>query len=535
MRIHRVYAVLLAWACLCKSAIAASEPAHHVVLPATAPDTGPVPQVAVIGAGIGGAAATHFLTALNQQAFVTVFERAHSVGGRAKEMPYGSGPPQELGASIIHGSNKWVLSLAKEMGLELAEPGEGDGTMAVFDGEKVLLRQTGQPVLDLFRVLKRYGISPVRYGQLAKEAGRRFASIYAVQEAGGAFRTPEDMLAAMGLYNLTQMNALEHLKESLTGIWKPGAERFANELAGAVDRVNYNQAISTMNAMAALVSYLPAADPSLVSIQGGNSLLPLRLLEHAERDGRARVRLGAGVTEVTRLGDGRYQLNVTGDTGPPAVFDAVIIAAPLEGSGIRLSGLSPPPRVPPREFQRTVTTYVQGAVNITTFGKDLPQGASIFVTADSATKFSSISPKGPCLNTYSGQSGGGGGDGSWNSRRREGALHNSYGDSLSLTDAHSYGYSGSNLDGSLEGCSLFKVFSRGALSDSDLDSLFTNPRVVDRAPWRAYPKFSPPEKFSPFEFAPGLVYSNALENAASAMEVSAVAAKNSALLVAQYI
>jgi prenylcysteine oxidase / farnesylcysteine lyase len=39
----------------------------------------------------------------------------------------------------------------------------------------------------------------------------------------------------------------------------------------------------------------------------------------------------------------------------------------------------------------------------------------------------------------------------------------------------------------------------------------------------------------PFKLAEGLFYNNAWENAASAMEMSAIAGKNSALLVQQYL
>lgn len=53
--------------------------------------------------------------------------------------------------------------------------------------------------------------------------------------------------------------------------------------------------------------------------------------------------------------------------------------------------------------------------------------------------------------------------------------------------------------------------------------------------WEAYPRFAPPEKFAPFRLADGLFYSNAWENAASAMEMSAIAGKNSALLVRHFL
>ena len=62
----------------------------------------------------------------------------------------------------------------------------------------------------------------------------------------------------------------------------------------------------------------------------------------------------------------------------------------------------------------------------------------------------------------------------------------------------------------------------------------TRMQVAERD-WYAYPKFAPPEDFAPFQLAKGIYYNNALENAASAMEMSAIAAKNSALLVRQHL
>lgn len=58
---------------------------------------------------------------------------------------------------------------------------------------------------------------------------------------------------------------------------------------------------------------------------------------------------------------------------------------------------------------------------------------------------------------------------------------------------------------------------------------------VAQQDWEAYPKFAPPEAFARFELAQGIYYNNAWENAASAMEMSAIAAKNSALLVHQHL
>jgi hypothetical protein len=47
------------------------------------------------------------------------------------------------------------------------------------------------------------------------------------------------------------------------GLFRYGAGAFIEELAGAVNRINYDQANQGMNALAGLVSYLPAAQPDV--------------------------------------------------------------------------------------------------------------------------------------------------------------------------------------------------------------------------------------------------------------------------------
>lgn len=51
----------------------------------------------------------------------------------------------------------------------------------------------------------------------------------------------------------------------------------------------------------------------------------------------------------------------------------------------------------------------------------------------------------------------------------------------------------------------------------------------------AYPAFDPPEDFAPFQLAEGLFYNNALENAASALEIAAIEGRMTALLAAQHL
>ena len=82
---------------------------------------------------------------------------------------------------------------------------------------------------------------------------------------------------------------------------------------------------------------------------------------------------------------------------------------------------------------------------------------------------------------------------------------------------------------------LFKLFSTDPLEEEALKQIFSHHTVIASFPWYAYPRFRPPEQFAPFRLADGLFYSNAMENAASCMEISAVSAVNSALLVQKYL
>jgi hypothetical protein len=50
-----------------------------------------------------------------------------------------------------------------------------------------------------------------------------------------------------------------------------------------------------------------------------------------------------------------------------------------------------------------------------------------------------------------------------------------------------------------------QVFSEQPLLPALLTRLFgANATILEQVAWDAYPKFSPPEQFAPFELAPGL-------------------------------
>ena len=290
--------------------------------------------------------------------------------------------------------------------------------------------------------------------------------------------------------------------------WSWGEDAFANDLAGAINRVNYNQRNEQMNALAGLVAYLPASgggQNATWAIEGGNSRLAVALIKAA---GGVTAKYNHKVSRVSRnASSGLFSVSFKtgpgrGDEVEEGPFDAVILAAPLELSNIVFSlddvvdhaeatSAAAPDTDDEREFQTTIATYVTGTLQPSYFGvSELPSQTVLF-SNDASTPVSAISLKATLDPTP--ESGG-------------------------------------------KPVSLFKVFSEAVLDGPLLSSIFGKGfNVLRKKSWLAYPKFSPPEKFTPFHLAPGLCNVNTIENAASAMEMSAIGAKNCALLVSQHI
>jgi len=81
---------------------------------------------------------------------------------------------------------------------------------------------------------------------------------------------------------------------------------------------------------------------------------------------------------------------------------------------------------------------------------------------------------------------------------------------------------------------VFKVFSKRPLIDSELSTMFSSIESVNVTNWLAYPSYTVMDDLSSFELLPGLFYTSRIEWAASAMEMSVLAAKNVANLAAKY-
>lgn len=163
-------------------------------------------------------------------------------------------------------------------------------------------------------------------------------------------------------------------------------------------------------------------------------------------------------------------------------------------SDIAFSGFSPPiPSHHPGHYHQTVSTLIRGMVNTSYLGSTEPASefsvSEILTTESKGCVFSSLS---------------------------------------AIDPVHiPQGYKRPPASQS----KVWKVFSQQPLSQQQLKDMFLTWDFVSETRWLAYPSYRTPNRKSPpFILHDRLYYLNAVEWAASAMEMSAIAARNVALL-----
>lgn len=438
---------------------------------------------------MGGAfAASNLRKKLQKSVDIHVYEKSSSVGGRASGFPLeAEGRFNELGASIIWSKNRYMREASEEHGLGIQSVSD-EGSSAIYDGTQFVLTDRQWWITKAMR----FGLAPLLWAREAMSVYQNhFAKIYELQDAGAFFDTPRALLEAVGLFDLTQKSCADHLA-SITHRWPWGGRRFANEIAGAINKCNYNQKNEDLTALAGLVSFMPEANGDVWSVPGGNERVAVALLnstyghitfdvdvsvKQKERDPFFYLMIKTG-----RGGGGKGEEEEEEEEVGP--FDAVIIAHPLHLLNTNFSDCRASEDLNPS--QRTVVTYVSGNLQASFFHVPTLPAESIYRTNDAdRLPFSSITYKGP-----------------YNSS------HN-----------------------------LYKVFSEELLNSSTLADLFgASSEVVRVKNWLAYPHYAPPELMPiPFKLGEGLCYVNAIERAASAMEMSAIGGRNCALMIADFL
>lgn len=449
-------------------------------------------KIAVVGAGIGGTAAAFYL----RQEFgpgvkIDVFEPG-TVGGRLATVKIGE-YEYETGGSVIHPLNLHMKQFIEKLGI----PPRKDipSKMAIFDGKELMFEESDWFIVNFLRMLWRYGFSFLRMHMWVESVLDKFMRIYQYQQYGYSFSTVDKLLHAMGGDSfLTLVN--QTLEETMIG--EGFSQTFINDIVAPITRVNYGQSVRIHGFVGAVS--LAGADSGLWAVDGGNKRVCSGLLYNSKSE-----LIPAAVTSIsvkvrpskTGTTASFYEVNYVGESGTAhSLYDIVIIATPLHQgkSDITFSGFSPPiPSHFPGRYHQTVATLVHGLLNMSYLGTTEP--ASKFTVSDILTTDS----KGCAIKSLS-----------------------------SLDPVHiPEGYKRPPASET----KVWKVFSQQPLSQEQLKDMFLSWDSVSETPWLAYPSYHPPHRNTPpFILHSRLYYLNAVEWAASAMEMSAISARNVALL-----
>lgn len=448
-------------------------------------DGAPPSKIAIVGAGIGGTATAHFLRQhFGPEVTIDVFEK-NSVGGRLATVTVNN-QEYESGGSIIHSLNLHMQDFVQQLGLKYRK--NVAGKTAVFNGEEFILEETDWYLLDLFRLWWRYGISFIRLQMWVEEIMEKFMRIYKYQAHGYAFSSVEELLHSLGgsgFINMTRRSLSESLLE--LGV----SQRFIDEVISPVMRVNYGQNIS-IPAFVGAVS-LAGAQANLWAVEGGNKLVCSGLLKLAKAN---LIQSQVTSIELRSMGDyPQYAITYTSqDKKTSEVYDIIVVATPLQQnveSGISFLGFEPGLPEMPGSYHQTVASIIHGYMNCSYFGYPDPKlfpFSSILTTDTHGLFFNSATSICP-VNITSGF------------RRKQ-----------------------------PEEAGVYKVFSPKPLEKNDLKTLFKSYYSVQVTNWLAYPHYGSTQGLPPVVLHDGMYYLNGIEWAASAMEMSSVAAKNIALL-----
>lgn len=264
-----------------------------------------------------------------------MFERASYIGGRSTTVDVFDNPayPIELGASIFVQANYNLMNASRDLGLTTqgassAQPRETDDIIGIWDGSEFVYKlQDTYSWWNIGKILWRYGLSPIRTQNLMKSTVKSFLRLY--EEPMFPFPSLSSAAAALGLVNGTATPGQEFLAKN--GV----SDDFSREIIQASTRVNYGQNLPLIHGLESMVCM---AAEGAVSVQGGN----WRIFDEMLKSSTADVRLNTTVTSIVRNDrDGTLTLK---SSHPDAnsnkqenIFDEVVIAGPLQYSGLSIS------------------------------------------------------------------------------------------------------------------------------------------------------------------------------------------------------
>lgn len=332
-------------------------------------------QVAIVGAGIGGASTSYYLHKWRPQSSITVFERNDYIGGRLKHIVL-DGVTVEVGGDAWSQVNAYMVELAQELNIQFDNTSySGNGRVEVWDGQRWYATSSNwigeAELLGLMEWLR----ANLWLNYLERGSGNAFRSIGEFTRYGGL-----EQWALLSCNELVKKYGID--QDLVWRNWIP------------ISRVIYDQDLK-INSFAGMVVLLSAFTTSY-TVEGGNSLLVEKLLAKSGAD----VHLNTQVTRIARVGNGYSVTTVPASDGGASaspkeqeqLFDSVVLAAPIEFSSLQFVNITLPP-ITPRTYSHWFVTHVAAkTINPTYF--NLPpssEAPSYVLTSDNSTApFNSI-------------------------------------------------------------------------------------------------------------------------------------------------
>lgn len=444
------------------------------------------PKVAIIGGGIGGASASYFLTRLfNDNIEIDLFESSN-LGGRLANIQVGK-HKYEAGGAIMHSKNRYATEFLNYAGLK-KDFCSASVNWGIWNGEDFVITPQNFPYLDKLAENNKFGIS-----KLLKKTiyfRRDFEKIYSLQDQGEAFENVTSLLSAMNsdFPSYLRIPFNEHLKN------EEFSYKIINEYAQAAVTINYGQ----KNDVHTFVGYvaLLGMQKGLWSVKGGNERIPRRII-----NGNKNVNVIHATVKVIYLSyensyenKALYQLlykKRDDNAILSTTYDIVIIATPLtydQENPIKFKGF---PQSSVFKFyggyQTTAASFINGKLN-PFFIPGRNEINSVLSCVPETNSFDYVGIEYP-VNSCD----------------------------YSAEEVKSFG--------------VWKVFTRDFLSTKGIEKIFSKVKEGRTRLWKAYPLYDPSEsRHDEFKLYTGLYHVNAIEWAASAIEMSAIGGRNVAIL-----
>lgn len=431
-------------------------------------------NIAIIGGGIGGTSCAYFLKEIFKDLVNLDIYEGNKVGGRLATVIMSDGNEYETGGSVIHQRNKYMSNFVSYLGLQKRKSVFKNERLGLHNGKSFDFIENDNYYINLMNILWRYGYSIKRLQEFINSMLDKFERIYELQTNGLSYDSTYDLLTAMDPSFVNYLNISvrdAYLKEERF------SESLITELVQASLRVNYGQSTSVHEFVGSVS--MAGMDGSLWSVKGGNKRVVEKLLEKS----KAHL-VPEYVVQITKNNDSYTLLT---NFKKKATYDYVVFAAPLA------------------ENQKVPITFSNMPLALNKVGKYHQTVSTLVVGEMKRIQFSPISDDLLPITIISNN-------------------ENEFFNSISNVE-------GVNETGSLN---VWKIFSQHPLSNNQIDHLFENVSDVKVVEWLAYPHYKVPTESQSFHIADRLYHINAIEWAASAMEMSCIGAKNVALLIKKH-